>query len=275
LTLQIWQLSAKYRVVLLAFIALAAGFMTWQRNQVYRTPVSIWEDTVSKRPKNPRALNNLGMIYGELNRFPEAINLFYKVLELDPRSTETNYNLGYALARVGRDTEAIKYYQAAIAAKPDNIEALANYGAALQRLGRDEESIMQNEAALRLDPRTAEAHFNLGLALTKSGKAGQGLEHLRAAVSLAPSDAGYLKTLVTTLAETGHSEEAILLCEDFLKHTPLADYYTFLGVLYGRSGRLEKARDAFRTAVQIDPKNLEANANLARANALLQKAQTP
>jgi tetratricopeptide (TPR) repeat protein len=273
-TLLIWPLGTKIRTALLVVLVLAAGFLTWQRNQTYRSPVSIWEDTAAKRPQNPRALNNLGMIYGELNRFPEAIKLFVRVLELDPTSTETNYNLAYALARVGRDEESIKYFQAAIAAKPDNIDALANFGAALQRLGRFEEAIAQNKAALRLDRRLAEAHYNLGLALMKRGRAEEGLEHLRASSRLAPNDAGYLTTFVTTLAETGHRDEAIAVCENYLQHSPTADGYTFLGVLYGRSGRLEKARDAFRAAVRIEPQNSEANANLARANALLERAET-
>ena len=42
----------------------ALGVLTWQRNLVYRTEVSIWEDTVAKRPENPRALAKLGELYG-------------------------------------------------------------------------------------------------------------------------------------------------------------------------------------------------------------------
>jgi Flp pilus assembly protein TadD len=89
---------------------------------------------------------------------------------------------------------------------------------------------------------------------------------------LKPDDAGYIRMLVRTLAETGHTSEAIAVCEGYLKHTPSADYYTFLGVLYAQNGQLENAQTAFRTAVQIDPGNAEAKSNLARANALLGKA---
>ena len=269
----LWQVGGKYRTSLLVFLILAVGFLTWQRNQDYRSPVSIWEDTVAKRPGNPRALNNLGMIYGELNRFHEAIKLFSEVLKVDPKSTETNYNLASALAHVGREEEAIPYYQASIAAKSDNAQALANYGAALQRLKRFDDAIAQYAAALRVDPSLAEAHHNLGLALQIRGQSEESLLHLREAVRLAPTDTGYLQVLVRSLSENGHSAEAIPACEDLVQLKPTADNYTFLGVLYARGGRLEKASNAFRAAVKIDPSNTEANENFAKANALLERAR--
>jgi hypothetical protein len=40
--------------------AILLGLLTWQRNRVYATELSLWQDTVEKRPGNPRARNNLG-----------------------------------------------------------------------------------------------------------------------------------------------------------------------------------------------------------------------
>ena len=267
------QVGAKYRTTSLAVLMTVAGVMTWQRNLIYGSAISIWEDTVAKQPKTPRALNNLGLIYGDMNRLPEAIKLFSYVLILDPNTTETNYNLASALARIGRDEESIKYYQASIAAKADNVQALANFGAALQRLGRIDEAITEYETALRFDPRLAESHYNLGLALLLRNRAEEGLIHLRESVQLSPNDAGYLQSLVRSLSENGHGAEAIPVCENLAQIKPTADNYTFLGVLYARNGRLEKARDAFLTAIQIAPGNIEANDNLAKANTMLAKSR--
>jgi tetratricopeptide (TPR) repeat protein len=227
---------------------------------------------VAKRPNNARALNNLGMVYGEQKRYAEVIALLSQVVELNPKLPEINYNLAFALTHVGRDEDSLKYFQAAIVAAPNNIEAHANFGAALLRLGHIRESIVQNEAALKLDPQRSEVHHNLGLAYAKLGQPEKALGYLRESVRLAPSDSGYLTTLVRTLAENGQSEEAITLCESYLKEHPSVDFFTFLGVLQARRGQLEKARAAFLAALQLDPTNAEARQNLAHANTLLERA---
>ncbi len=265
----IWRINPRYHVAILASLILVSGTITWQRNQAYQTSESIWADTIAKRPKNARALNNLGTIYCTQNRFTEAITIFNEVLSAYPNDSESNYNMGFVLARLSRDAEAINYYRTAIQSNPNNTDALANCGAALQRLGRYKESIAQNEAALRLAPNIAQAHNNLGLALLQGGHTDEALIHLRKSTELSPTDSGYLKILVTVLTETGHDTEAINVFETFLARTPNADFFTYLGVLYARNGQLEKARDAFQSAVQLDPDHIEANANLARANAQL------
>ena len=40
---------------------LALGAATRARNEVYRSQIALWRDTVAKRPDNPRAHHNLGM----------------------------------------------------------------------------------------------------------------------------------------------------------------------------------------------------------------------
>ncbi|MFT3868518.1 MAG: tetratricopeptide repeat protein [Nibricoccus sp.] len=275
-TLLLWHCPRKIQFAALGTLVLSSGFITFQRNSTYRSATSLWEDTVAKRPENPRALNNLGLLYVKQKQYDEGIRTLRKVLTLDPGTTETNYNLGYALTRLGRDEEALKYYQAALTAKADNLDALVNYAAALLRLGRIDESMTQNLAALRLAPQQAEAHHNLGQALLRTGRTAEGFDHLYKAVQLAPNDDGFFRVFVSRLLETGRSADAISACEIRLQQNPSADLYTYAGVLYAQNRQLEKARDAFQAALRLDPTHNEATQNLARATALLEKhSSTP
>jgi hypothetical protein len=48
-------------------------FLTIQRNQDYKSDVTIWQDTVEKRPDNPRAHSNLGIALLQTGKVQAAI----------------------------------------------------------------------------------------------------------------------------------------------------------------------------------------------------------
>jgi len=119
--------------VLLA-IALGFGWLTYRRNEVYRSMEATWTDAVEKCPDNERA----------------------------------HYNLGYTLCNEGRTREGIAQYEAALRLQPDYAGAKKNLANALNAASRTAEAVVQYEEALRLDPRSAEMHFNLGTELEKT-----------------------------------------------------------------------------------------------------------
>ena len=136
-----------------ALIVLGLGWGTIHRNHDYRSELSIWSDTVAKRPNNWRAQADLGV----------------------------------ALERDGRTTEAIARYQEAIRLKPDYAIAHSNLGVALATQGHIEEAIAQFDEALRLNPASASALYNLGLALAKRGQPARATACYRRALRVDPS----------------------------------------------------------------------------------------
>lgn len=75
---------------LLACALLAA---TIARNEVYRSEIALWEDTVSKSPNKARAHNNLGHAYGLAGRDAEARSAYLEALRLDPGYVKAANNL--------------------------------------------------------------------------------------------------------------------------------------------------------------------------------------
>jgi protein O-mannosyl-transferase len=82
--------------VALLFLTLGAG--TIQRNTVYRSEVSFWEDAVKKTPSNARAHNNLGYAYFESGRRQEAATEYGKAIRLRPGYERAGENLRSLLA---------------------------------------------------------------------------------------------------------------------------------------------------------------------------------
>jgi Flp pilus assembly protein TadD len=74
------------------------GCFTVMRNQVYRSEISLWEDTVRTSPDNARAHNNLGFAYFHAGRNAEAMAEYREALRLQPDYERAEENLA-ALAQ--------------------------------------------------------------------------------------------------------------------------------------------------------------------------------
>ena len=92
----------------------ALAILSFQRNKLYQSDLSIWQDTVANAPCNERAQNNLGAGMTRCRRLDEAIVYYRNALELNPNYPEAHTNLGFCLNKCGRVDEAIvEYHKAA------------------------------------------------------------------------------------------------------------------------------------------------------------------
>jgi tetratricopeptide (TPR) repeat protein len=161
LALGIYALAGRRSLVVLLALAAGFGWLTEQRNPVYHNELSLWSDTVAKRPDHVLAHGNLGTALAQAGRLTEAIVQFEEALRLDPSFVDAHSNLGNALLQAGRVTEAITQYEATVRLRPDYAPGHYNLGNALLTLHRPGEAIRQYEATLRLRPDYLPARYNL------------------------------------------------------------------------------------------------------------------
>ena len=192
------------------FLALAVGLgsLSTRRNQDYRTELSIWNDTLAKRPGNARAHNGLGNALGQVGRIEDAIGQYEQALQIAPDYADAHYNLGCALARVGRNPDAIGQYEQALRINPDYAEAHNNLGDLLMHSGRVTEAIEHLEHAGRIKPDYVNA-YNLGVALYQIGKPEDAIEHYREALRIQPNCVEAQYALGIALERVGRIPEAM------------------------------------------------------------------
>ncbi len=77
-------------VLLVGLILLA---FTVNRNEAYRSEVSLWEDTAAKSPSKARVYNNLGYAYYLAGRYEEAKKTYLIALRLNPDNPLFRNNL--------------------------------------------------------------------------------------------------------------------------------------------------------------------------------------
>lgn len=82
-------------------------------------------------PDDPRVHANLGIVYGQTDRFAEAVASLEAATRLAPRSPEAFNELGIAYRKNGAFADAAQAYRTALELDPDHAKAHFNLGVLL------------------------------------------------------------------------------------------------------------------------------------------------
>jgi tetratricopeptide (TPR) repeat protein len=115
---------------------------------------------------------------------PQAIEIYLKVLELEPLHAPAHINLGTLHYNRGDFARAEQYYRQAIHADPRYALAYFDLGNVLDETGRLTEAIQSYLMAIALAPNYADAHYNVALAFEKLKKTRKALNHWRTYIKL-------------------------------------------------------------------------------------------
>ncbi|MBU2490683.1 MAG: tetratricopeptide repeat protein [Proteobacteria bacterium] len=214
-------------------VALALGGATWARNLDYATELSIWQDTVDKRPDNHRAHEALSWSLSRAGDHRGAEAEARLALELAPGSVDAWMRLGLALSRQGRDLEALAAYQAAVEAGDDPL-----------------------------------AHHNLSVAWLERGDLDRALAHARLVQERLP---GYVEGRLhyaLILGMKGEAKQAEKVLENLAARGESKAFWR-LGVLLEQEGRDQEAAQWYARTLAADPGHERARYSLARVLARL------
>jgi protein O-mannosyl-transferase len=251
-------------VSLTATAVVLLGVLTFQRNTVYRSGFTIWQDTVAKAPHNHRAHNNLGKEYIGLGRSEEAIRQYKRSLEIEPKSAEAHSNLSMALIGIGQIDEAIVHGRRALDIRPVYADANVNLGLALSCSKRFDEAIVHYKKALEINPYHPQAHNNLGTQYLRIGEIDQAIAHYQKALENKPDFPMALKNLGGVLADRGQIAEAVLHFQRALELKPdYAEVREILGRALAYREHILKMLADLRAKNRAHPNDIALLNNLA------------
>tara|TARA_B100000686_G_scaffold354921_1_gene468199 strand:+ start:1926 stop:3905 length:1980 start_codon:yes stop_codon:yes gene_type:complete len=186
---------------------------------------------VDLNPNNAYAYINLGRVMAHMNERSEAAAAFKRAIALDSGKWQTHFNLGVLSSHSGRWVEAENHLLLAWTGSSHYPEIALQLGDLYGRMGRHEEAVTFLKEFLDHAPDRAEARFLLGVEYNVTGHPDKAITELKRVVELEP----------------GHVQA-----------------WNNLGVIYSRFGRLQDAKNAFQSALVVDPdfsavrKNLQA-----------------
>jgi tetratricopeptide (TPR) repeat protein len=212
-------------VAVVAFAAVVGGLamLTLDRNRDYWSAERIWRDTVDKRPDNPRARLNYGVVLAAGRRFPEAEAQLREALRLKEPVAKAHLNLGSILCSEQRFEEGVPHLERAVALDPDLSTAHANLGEAYGALGRRAQAAKHFALAVEEEPDKLFLLNRLGWLLATSPEddvrdAVRAVEVGERAVRLTSrQDPLSLDTLAAAYAEAGRFDEAAATAHEALE----------------------------------------------------------
>lgn len=181
---------------------------------------TLLEEVSAAHPNEVSVLNNLSSVYQEQKRFPEALKLLGKALDLQPQNFRTHINKASCLFSMGQVNQAIDSAEDAVSLAPQVALAHMTLARCLIVLRRLPEARLALSKVVELEPNHIKAHLAMGEVATMEGRTPDAITHFEEVIRLDP------------------------------KHTPS---YVNAGLLSLRTGQLAKAEEKLKQAMAIQP----------------------
>jgi tetratricopeptide (TPR) repeat protein len=252
-------------LVLCAACAVALGLATHRRNEDYRTAISIYEDTVAKRPGNPRAWLGLGWEKNLAGEYDEALQCLDRALELPGDDALAYSDRGVVYQNLRRYGEALSDFNRAVALKQNFADAYNNRCSLYIATGRFQLAVDDGDHAIGLEPSNPRPYNNRGLALAGMRRYEEALHDYDRALALAPNLYETCFNRALALAAMGRDELAL---RDYSRSIALkpqvAELYRGRALTYARLNRSAEALKDFDRAIALEPNSPVARDSRAR-----------
>jgi len=118
--------------------------------------IEVYRKVLELEPGDAEHMAYMGYLYYEKEDFEKAIELLNMALDIDPEAPFVQFLLGNSYSRVGKIVEAIHSYDLAIFLDFDIYLAHIQFAVKYERMGRYKRSLREYVAAYEIDPREEE-----------------------------------------------------------------------------------------------------------------------
>ena len=227
-------------------------------------------------PKFEPAYYDLAFAQINLDKPQEALDTLRKARGQFPENFVGEYYTGLAYSRMKDYTNSLKYYTSAeVIARATATNRLTHgfyfqIGATYERTQNFKEAETYFRKSIALSPDSSEALNYLGYMWAERGEnLKEAREMIEKAIKLEPKNAAFLDSLGWVLFKLDKPEEALphILEAIKLNDEPDATLYDHLGDIYAALRKTDKAREAWKKALSIEPsEQIEKKLKAATAN---------
>jgi Flp pilus assembly protein TadD len=230
LTSLLWTLlkSVKwFTAVSLVMVVVLSG-MTYARNEVWASKLSLARDIVKKSPHKGISYAGLGDAYSrETNDYKAAAFYFEKALALGFATPLVFFNLSAVYSRLGDHEKSARFQKIASSFSDlkKNLSFYDNHALILMSKGSNADAVTMLKEDVQISPGNPLLYIQLGEAYRKSQRENDAIGAFRKAIELAPlSQEGY-SALAFLYKEKGDEPKAVAVLVEYLKykkkHKPL------------------------------------------------------
>ena len=265
-----------YAISIITIIVVINSGLTFARNKVWKTGLTLWSDVITKSPHKARPYSNRGSLIEDEKQLPMAIADFDKAIAINPKYPEPYFNRGNTYRKIKENDKAIADYLKFIALnnqyKVGNEllrNAYYNLGICYFNMKLWDNAIAANTEALKLDSNYVQAYINRGVAYANNRQFEKAITDYNKAIKTDPSFSNAFSNKENLLQQISNRafdaidqqnwESAI---EDFtilIREEPAEkNNYYIRGYAYGKINQWNKAIDDYTSVIKIDKDYLDA-----------------
>jgi tetratricopeptide (TPR) repeat protein len=230
-------------VAALIFLTTFYSFLTLRRNLDWRDASTFWTKTSMSAPYRSRTHYNLGCIFLNEGKLPEAIDSFKKAIYINRTHIDAYCNLGNAYYMAGLYDEAIACLEKAVEIDPCNLRARADLNVLYQVTGRTDEAVKFYRRMLELYPDDGSVCNNLAVAYEENmGRHEDAIELYKRAMRLGFKDPVVYYNMGVAYDSLNMPKEAMESYGNAIRLNPdFSDAYNNIAAIYKRQGKNELA----------------------------------
>jgi len=166
-------------------ILAACSVLTYQRSQVWASPIDLWKDAAAKSPKKWRPRFQLAYAYYDAGDFARASDAYEAASHLEPPGFNLLVDWALALDAQGKPQEAlIKLQQASMLESSAHVQALI--GMVYAKQSKWQEALAALERAEKIDPRFDVTYLYRGNIYEAAGDKASAAAQYQRAIALNP-----------------------------------------------------------------------------------------
>jgi tetratricopeptide (TPR) repeat protein len=148
----------------------------------YEAAIAAYNEYLSTRPKDVKALYNRGRSYEELGQVEKAEQDFLAAMKLDSRNTQVMLSLSNLYQKQRNHSAALLYADYAVQVPGAPAMAYFMKGRALHQLGNTKEALKEYSAAIQMKKDFGQAYYYRGMLKIATDKKSDGCEDIRSAL---------------------------------------------------------------------------------------------
>lgn len=167
---------------------IASTILTYQRSDVWSTPLTLWQDSVAKSPAKVRPRFQLAFAQAQSGDCAAAVGNYQAASLLEPPDYLLLVDWANALDCAGNEKEAITVFARAINVNDHRAEAYVGLSAIYGKLRRTDEAMNVLARAEAADPMIAQIYLNRGGIYEIVGNQTAAISEYRRALSVDPAN---------------------------------------------------------------------------------------
>ena len=224
------------------------------------------ENLMKKYSEDVKLFEVLAIVFAQNSKIDDAIVIFAKILNKEPKSIDTLMNISLAYFEKNKTDKALEYLEKAKVLKVKQTEIYFNIGLIYEKKQNWNKAISNYEKAIKYNSKNINALINLGNIFLLNKSYNKSLKFFESAIKLRENDPALHHNIAVVLTQLNQSDKAIkcYLKSIQLNSTNSLTYYN-LGNLLANKLLLNEAIDYYFKAININPNNVKFYYNLAHS----------